>query len=217
MKRSKLRYGPGGLIPAVVQDGLSGRVLTVAYMNRRAVRETLRTGRTVFWSRSRRQLWRKGETSGNVQRVRAVAADCDRDALLVLVAPQGPACHTGRESCFFAPLKGRLPRGRATSAAARGPAAILEELDALIRSRRRSAPRGSYTARLLAAGVDRILRKVGEETAELLVAGKNRSRKRLAEEAADLLYHLLVLLAARGVGLAAPARVLERRRKEAGR
>ena len=214
MKKSGLRYGPGGLIPAVVQDGLSGRVLTVAYMNRRAVRETLRSGRTVFWSRSRRRLWRKGETSGNVQRVRAVAADCDRDALLVLVEPQGPACHTGRASCFFAPLKGRWPRDRS---AARGPAAILEELDALIRSRRRSAPRGSYTARLLAAGVDRILRKVGEETAELLVAGKNRSRKRLAEEAADLLYHLLVLLAARGVGLAAPARVLERRRKEAGR
>lgn len=229
-RRAGVRFGAGGLVPAVVQDRRSGRVLTLAFMNRRALRETLSSGRTVFWSRSRRRLWRKGETSGNVQRVRAVVADCDRDALLVLVDAAGPACHTGRESCFWAAVVGRgaapaIAPGGAGAAARDGrrrggaarAGAVLEELDALIRSRRRAAPRRSYTARLFHAGLDRILRKVGEEATEVVVAAKNRDRSRLAEEAADLLYHLLVLLAARGVGLEGAARALERRRRGEGR
>ena len=233
--KARLRFGRGGLLPAVVQDRASGRVLMLAYMDRRALRATLASGHSVFWSRSRRKLWRKGETSGNVQRVRAVAADCDGDALLVQVDPAGPACHTGRTSCFFDSLRGRLAVptgtvaargsvGRAVKArpgrgsnesAPRGAGAVLEELDALIRARRVSAPAGSYTGRLFSAGLDRILRKVGEEATEVVVAAKNPDRRALAEEAADLLYHLLVLLAERGAGLEAVARVLKQRRKEA--
>lgn len=231
----RLRFGRGGLLPAVVQDRASGRVLMLAYMDSRALRATLAGGHSVFWSRSRRRLWRKGETSGNVQRVRAVAADCDGDALLVQVDPAGPACHTGRLSCFFASLKGRLAVpsgagaacgsvGRAVNTRARrgsndpaprGAGAVVEELDALIRARRVSAPAGSYTGRLFSAGLDRILRKVGEEATEVVVAAKNPDRRALAEEAADLLYHLLVLLAERGAGLEAVAKVLKQRRKEA--
>lgn len=223
-----VRFGVGGLAPVVVQDRATGRVLTVAYMNRRALKETLASGRSVFWSRSRRRLWRKGETSGNVQRVRAVVIDCDSDAILLKVDPAGPACHTGSESCFFTPLQGRglkrlraLPAARMPAApadrAASGSGAILEDLDRLIRSRLRSAPKDSYTGRLLAEGLDRILRKVGEEATELVVAAKNRNAQRLNEEAADLLYHLLVLLAERGVGLEGPARILAKRRREASR
>jgi phosphoribosyl-ATP pyrophosphohydrolase/phosphoribosyl-AMP cyclohydrolase len=210
-RRARLRFGRDGLVPVVVQDRRSGRVLTLAYMNRRALRRTLQEGRSVFWSRSRRRLWRKGDTSGNVQKVRAVAADCDGDALLVQVDPAGPACHTGRVSCFWGVLKGRIQGGPA-----RSPGGVLEDLDALVRSRRKRAPRGSYTAKLFAAGLDRILRKVGEEATEVVVAAKNRGRRELAEEAADLLYHLLVLLAERGVGLAGAAGALARRRRGEG-
>jgi phosphoribosyl-ATP pyrophosphohydrolase/phosphoribosyl-AMP cyclohydrolase len=233
--KARVRFGRGGLLPAVVQDRASGRVLMLAYMDRRALRATLASGHSVFWSRSRRRLWKKGETSGNVQRVRAVAADCDGDALLVQVDPAGPACHTGRTSCFFGSLKGRLavPTGMVAEdgsarravkirarrgshdSAPRGAGAVLEELDALIRARRVSAPAGSYTGRLFNAGLDRILRKVGEEATEVVVAAKNPDRRALAEETADLLYHLLVLLAECGAGLQAVAKVLKQRRKEA--
>jgi phosphoribosyl-ATP pyrophosphohydrolase/phosphoribosyl-AMP cyclohydrolase len=225
--RIRIRFGRDRLAPAVVQDFASGRVLMLAYMNRSALRATLASGRSVFWSRSRRRLWRKGESSGNVQRVQAVAADCDADALLLQVTPAGPACHTGETSCFFRPVHGKLRsawRGERDGRRRSGPrsgmagaGAVLEELDALIRARRRAAPRGSYTGRLFAAGLDRILRKVGEEATEVVVAAKNRSGGRLAEEAADLLYHLLVLLAERGVGLSGAARVLKKRRQEAER
>ncbi|MEE9219055.1 MAG: bifunctional phosphoribosyl-AMP cyclohydrolase/phosphoribosyl-ATP diphosphatase HisIE [Acidobacteriota bacterium] len=229
VQEQKLRYGSGGLLPAVIQDRSSGRVLMLAYMNRRALKETLESGRTVFWSRSRKQLWKKGETSGHLQRVRSVSADCDRDALLVQVEQAGPACHTGRVSCFFEHLKGRPTiriqetsapgvRGRSADRVAAGTsggaAAVLEQLDAVIRSRRGAPAESSYTARLFQAGLDRILRKVGEEAAEVIVAAKNSDSRALAEEAADLVYHLLVLLEERGVGLEGLARVLARRRKE---
>ena len=210
-KQSAIRFGEARLVPAIIQDRSSGRVLMLAYMNRRAVKETLESGQSVFWSRSRRELWRKGETSGHVQKVRSVSMDCDQDALLLQVDSAGPACHTGRTSCFFEHLKGRP----AVSAhhPAKGSAAILDELDAVIRSRKGAPPEDSYTAKLFAAGLDRILRKVGEESAEVVIAAKNPDPHLLAQEAADLVYHLLVLLVERGVGLAGMARVLEKRRK----
>ena len=210
-KQSAIRFGKARLVPAIIQDRSTGRVLMLAYMNRRAVKDTLESGQSVFWSRSRRELWRKGETSGHVQKVRSVSMDCDQDALLLQVDSAGPACHTGRTSCFFEHLKGRP----AVSAhhPAKGSAAILDELDAVIRSRKGAPPEDSYTAKLFAAGLDRILRKVGEESAEVVIAAKNPDPHLLAQEAADLVYHLLVLLVERGVGLAGMARVLEKRRK----
>jgi phosphoribosyl-ATP pyrophosphohydrolase/phosphoribosyl-AMP cyclohydrolase len=223
-KLTAIRYGSGGLVPAVVQERSTGRVLMLAYMNRRAVKETLESGRSVFWSRSRRQLWRKGDTSGHVQRVRSISMDCDGDTLLLQVDSAGPACHTGRVSCFFEHLKGRPSSPSSKRSRAAGDAepptdppqnagAVLERLDAVIRSRRHARPEKSYTARLFGAGLDRILRKVGEETTEVVVAAKNRDPQPLAEEAADLLYHLLVLLEERGVGLNGVTQVLERRHR----
>lgn len=210
-KRPAIRYSEEGLVPAIIQDRSSGRVLMLAYMNRRAVKETLESGQSVFWSRSRRELWRKGETSGHVQKVRSVSTDCDQDALLLQVDSAGPACHTGRTSCFFEHLKGRpAVSGRKQE---KGSAAVLDDLDAVIRSRKGAPPEQSYTAKLFAAGLDRILRKVGEESTEVIVAAKNSDPQRLAEEAADLVYHLLVLLEERGVGLAGMTGVLEERRR----
>jgi phosphoribosyl-ATP pyrophosphohydrolase/phosphoribosyl-AMP cyclohydrolase len=195
------RFDERGLIPAIVQDAATREVLTLAYMNRDSLARTLETKQTWFWSRSRNELWHKGETSGNTQEVIQVALDCDRDALIVLVKPAGPACHTGAVSCFD------------TGTGPRALGSLLDQLYELIQSRERERPAGSYTTYLFDEGLDKILKKVGEESAETIIAAKNDNDARLTAEASDLLYHLLVLLVARGVSLADVAEELASRRK----
>ena len=192
-------YDAAGLIPVVVQDAASGDVLMVAYANREALDRTAETGLAHFWSRSRGALWRKGETSGNQMRVREVRADCDRDALLMVVDPAGPACHTGTRTCF----------GDETPTSA----GIVAELGRVIASRAGAPPESSYTARLLARGQDQILKKIGEEATEVVIAAKSESDERLAEEAADLLYHLMVAMAQRKVPFDRALDVLRARRR----
>jgi phosphoribosyl-AMP cyclohydrolase / phosphoribosyl-ATP pyrophosphohydrolase len=196
-----LHFDERGLIPAIVQDAATREVLTLAYMNRESLARTLETKQTWFWSRSRNELWHKGETSGNTQEVVSLALDCDRDAIIVLVKPAGPACHTGAVSCF----------DTGTQQPALGP--LLDQLYDLIESREHERPSGSYTTYLFEEGVDKILKKVGEESAETIIAAKNEDHARLTAETADLVYHLLVLLVARGVSLAEIAAELGRRRK----
>jgi len=194
-------FDASGLVPVVVQERASGDVLMVAHANAEALRETAASGLAHFWSRSRGRLWRKGESSGNVLRVLELRADCDRDTLLMIVEPSGPACHTGERTCF----------GSGSPHAA----GVLEELRRVIAERARLRPEGSYTARLLGKGLDAALKKVGEEATEVVLAAKGESDERLAEEGADLLFHLLVALQIRGV---APERVLDvlRRRRLGG-
>ena len=214
-----LKFDKRGLIPAVVQDA-RGRVLMLAYMNEESLRKSLETGRTWFYSRSRRELWPKGETSGNVQRVLAIAADCDRDALLVTVEQTGVACHEGDYSCFHNPLPaegGAAPApgreaGGPLSAGGRPLGEVLDELERVIVQRRRDLPEGSYTTRLLRGAPDAVCKKIGEEATEVVLAAKNGDRNNLAWEAADLLYHTLVLLASQGLSLQDVARELDSRR-----
>jgi len=194
-----IAYDAAGLVPVVVQDAASGDVLMVAYANREALERTALTGLAHFWSRSRGALWRKGETSGHEMRVREVRADCDRDALLMVVDPAGPACHTGARTCF----------GDETPTLAGMP----EELGRVIAARASAAPAASYTAKLLAKGPDHVLKKIGEEATEVVLAAKSESDERLAEEAADLLYHLMVAMAQRRVPFARALEVLRERRR----
>jgi len=190
MSVDQVRFGAQGLVPAVVQDASSGRVLSVAYMNRDALERTLAEGQTWFWSRSRGELWHKGATSGNRQRVRGVVADCDADALLVLVDPEGPACHTGARTCFFTQLAGAHDE----------PFAALADLAETVAARAAEAdPDRSYTASLLARGIDTVCKKVGEEATEVVLAAKGVERDQVIYESADLLYHLTVLWQASGV------------------
>jgi phosphoribosyl-ATP pyrophosphohydrolase/phosphoribosyl-AMP cyclohydrolase len=193
----KAKFSADGLIPAVVQDARTREVLTVAYMNQEALRLTLEERETYFWSRSRQALWHKGETSGNSQKVLKVSLDCDNDTVLVEVEPAGPACHTGSYSCF-----GVEP----------GLESVLNELYSVIERRKEERPEGSYTTYLFNSGLDKILKKVGEEATETIVAAKNNDG-RLSSETADLLYHLLVLLVERGISLDEISRELKQRRK----
>jgi phosphoribosyl-ATP pyrophosphohydrolase/phosphoribosyl-AMP cyclohydrolase len=202
----ELTFDDRGLIPAVVQDAATGEVLMVAWMNEEALRLTQETGQTHFWSRSRQELWHKGATSGNVMNVREIRVDCDADTLLVQADPAGPACHTGERSCFYRQLG--APSADVGFRAAR----ILDELFAVILDRQTSRPAGSYTAHLLDAGEDEILKKVGEEAMEVILAAKGQGDGRLVAEMADLIYHLLVLLAARGLSLEVVRGELARRR-----
>ena len=197
----EIRFDERGLIPAIVQDAATREVLTLAYMNRESLARTLETKQTWFWSRSRNELWHKGETSGNTQEVVNLALDCDADAIIVLVRPAGPACHTGAVSCFY------------TEAQQESLGSLLDGLYELIQSRDRERPRGSYTTYLFEQGLDKILKKLGEESAETIIAAKNDDDARLTAESADLLYHLLVLLVARGVSLTEIAQELAQRRK----
>ncbi|MBV6416487.1 MAG: Histidine biosynthesis bifunctional protein HisIE [Steroidobacteraceae bacterium] len=192
-----------GLVPAIVQDEGSGAVLMLGYMNAAALGATLERGRVVFYSRSRKRLWEKGETSGHTLDLVEIAADCDADTLLVTARPRGPVCHKGCRTCF-----GDTP---ATSAGALAPLAALE---ALIARRQAERPEGSYTTRLLDAGPLRIAQKVGEEGVEVALAGSAESADKLVSEAADLLYHLLVLLRSRDVSLAAVVGALAARSKQ---
>ncbi|MCP4868676.1 MAG: bifunctional phosphoribosyl-AMP cyclohydrolase/phosphoribosyl-ATP diphosphatase HisIE [Proteobacteria bacterium] len=197
-----------GLIPAVVQHAHTGEVLTVAYMNAESLQRTLETGQTWFWSRSRSELWNKGATSGNTQRVIGLGLDCDGDALVVQVEPAGPACHTGEPTCFFNPVEGGAPLQRPDRLGV-----SLAQLQATIAERARTRPEGSYTIRLLDKGAGKIAQKVGEEASEVIVAALTETDDELAGEVADLLYHLTVLLQVRGLNPDAVADKLEERRK----
>jgi phosphoribosyl-ATP pyrophosphohydrolase/phosphoribosyl-AMP cyclohydrolase len=203
-RAARVRYGPDGLVPAVVQDATTGRVLTQAWMNRESLERTLERGETWFWSRSRQELWRKGATSGNTQAVRAVVLDCDGDAVLVLVDQTGVACHTGAETCFHDPLgEGSPPEAFAA----------LADLERTVARRAEAAdPEASYTARLLAKGIDTVCKKVGEEATEVVLAAKGREHGQVVYESADLLYHLAVLWRAAGVSLEEVAAELASRR-----
>jgi len=192
-----VKFDEQGLIPAVVQDARTRRVLTLAYMNAESLGKTLETGETWFWSRSRAQLWHKGQTSGNNQRVVDVQLDCDADAINVLVVPNGPACHTGAESCFHNEIQDARPFDASREARQANLGEVLDSLYALVKSRKRERPEGSYTAYLFNQGLDKILKKVGEESAETIIAAKNTDRNALVKESSDLLYHLVVLLVER--------------------
>jgi len=197
-------YDEQGLVPVVAQDASTGEVLMLAYASREAVERTIETGEAHYHSRSRGELWRKGATSGNTQRVVDVRLDCDGDALLYRVEPAGPACHTGERSCFFTSLAG-------SDEEAPNLDRTLTRLAGTITERRREMPEGSYTAKLLERGTGYIAQKVGEEAVEVVVAALENDR--LAEESADLLYHLLVLLEERGVGVDELARILDERHR----
>ncbi len=194
-----IAFDENALVPVVAQDRTSGDVLMVAWANREALELTASTGLAHFWSRSRSALWKKGGTSGNVLLVREVRRDCDGDTLLYLVDADGPACHTGTRTCF----------GEASAT----KAGVLAELGRTVRSRASERPDGSYTASLVAKGLDHTLKKIGEEATEVVIAAKAESDERLAEEAADLLYHLVVAMQIRGVPFTRVLDVLKQRRK----
>lgn len=190
-----LRFSSDGVITVAIVDARSNALLTLAYANREAVEKTIATRETHLWSRSRQALWRKGETSGNTQHVVEIIADCDGDALVYRVVPRGPACHTGAESCFHDPLLAAGDENTGSFLRA------VDELTRTIESRRGADPETSRVAKLLAGGVDRIGKKIGEEATELVIAAKNKNRGEIVWEAADLTFHMLVLLAEEGVTL----------------
>ena len=186
-----LKFDEKGLIPAVVVDALSKKVLTVAYMNRESLEISMKEGKTCFWSRSRQELWRKGETSGNFQHIVSITADCDRDALTVEVLKDGPACHLGTESCFNETVyQSEENHGFST-----------DGLMELLEGRKADKPEGSYTTYLFEKGLDKILKKVGEESTEVIIAAKAEDKKETIYEIADLAYHVLVLMVEAGISL----------------
>ncbi|MGF9700661.1 bifunctional phosphoribosyl-AMP cyclohydrolase/phosphoribosyl-ATP diphosphatase HisIE [Paenibacillus sp. MABNR03] len=200
-----------GLVPAIVQDAETRQVLMMAYMNRESLKLSLESGETWFWSRSRQELWHKGATSGNVQTITSLKYDCDGDTLLVEVKPNGPACHTGEVTCFHNEIVG-LPQksveqdGTEANANSAGPQAegrfdVLAELESVIAERERERPEGAYTTYLFDKGVDKILKKIGEEASETIIAAKNKDNDELRLEVSDLMYHLLVLLQERKLPL----------------
>ena len=188
---TELKFDERGLIPAIVVDAKSKKVLTLAYMNEESLKITMEKGLTCFWSRSRQELWLKGETSGNYQHVVSITADCDHDALVVLVEPDGPACHLGTDSCFTNPVWESEELHEFS----------LEILFELIEGRKKEKKEGSYTTYLFEKGLDKILKKVGEESTEVIIAGKAQDKKETIYEIADLVYHLLVLMIEAGISL----------------
>ncbi|WP_342416229.1 bifunctional phosphoribosyl-AMP cyclohydrolase/phosphoribosyl-ATP diphosphatase HisIE [Paenibacillus sp. FSL R10-2782] len=212
-----IRWNEAGLVSAIVQDDATLQVLTLAYMNRESLKLSLESGETWFWSRSRQELWHKGATSGNTQKITSIQLDCDGDALLVRVIPNGPACHTGETSCFFrdisvpgtavAPAKenaggqASVTTQTGTAHAASDRFEVLAQLEAIIKEREVTRPEGAYTTYLFDKGVDKILKKVGEEASETIIAAKNKDNEELRLEVSDLIYHLLVLLQERKLPL----------------
>ena len=201
MENLKLKFDEKGLIPAIVQDHYTKQVLTLAYMNAETLALTIAEGRTVFWSRSRQEIWRKGETSGNVQRVVSITADCDADALVVEVVKDGSACHTGAESCFFQPVYVSEELKQFT----------YEGLYELIKGRKTAPKEGSYTTYLFDKGLEKILKKVGEECTEVIIAGGKRDKEETVFEISDLCYHVLVLMVELGISVEDITRELEKR------
>ena len=197
----QLTFDEHGLVPAIVQDHYTKEVLTLAYMNEESLARTIDERRTCFWSRHRNELWRKGETSGNVQHVVSITADCDKDALVVEVVKDGPACHTGAESCFFNTLylSDELKQFS------------YEGLYRLIEGRKTNPKEGSYTTYLFEKGLDKILKKVGEECTEVIIAGRKEDKEETVYEIADLAYHVMVLMVQSGITLEDVARELEKR------
>lgn len=187
----ELKFDERGLIPAVVVDSVSKRVLTLAYMNRESLEISMEKGLSCFWSRSRKELWLKGETSGNYQHIVSITADCDRDALVVVVEPDGPACHLGTESCFEYPVWQSAEKSEFS----------LDGLMGLLKDRRADMPEGSYTTYLFEKGLDKILKKVGEESTEVIIAAKAEDRRETVYEIADLAYHVMVLMVEAGISL----------------
>ena len=187
----KLKFDEKGLIPAIVVDGTSGAVLTLAYMNRESLEISIKEERTCFWSRSRQELWRKGETSGALQHIIDITADCDYDSLVVKVNKDGPACHTGAESCFHNPLW----------ESENNHAFTMEGLMEMLRGRKETPKEGSYTSYLFDKGLDKILKKVGEESTEVIIAGKAEDKAETIYEIADLAYHVMVLMLELGISL----------------
>lgn len=190
MNLDELKFDEKGLIPAVVVDDETGKVLTLAYMNRESLAISMEKKLTCFWSRSRQELWLKGETSGNYQHIVSITADCDGDALEVRVKKDGPACHTGAESCFHNPVLGEQTEKFK-----------LEGLYQLLLSRKKELPEGSYTTYLFQKGLDKILKKVGEESTEVIIAGKAEDKAETIYEIADLAYHVLVLMVQMGISV----------------
>ena len=184
----ELRFDEKGLIPAIVKDAKSGQVLTLAYMNRESLEISMKKRLTCFWSRSRQELWLKGETSGNYQHIVSITADCDRDALLIEVNADGPACHLGTTSCFEYPVMGQRPF-------------TYEGLMGLIEGRKEEKKDGSYTSYLFEKGLDKILKKVGEESTEVIIAAKAQDKEETVYEIADLAYHIMVLMVEAGISL----------------
>jgi phosphoribosyl-ATP pyrophosphohydrolase/phosphoribosyl-AMP cyclohydrolase len=198
------QYNDQGLVPAIAQDSRTGEVLMLAWMNGEAWQKTLETRDAYFWSRERKALWRKGETSGNTMRVAEIRLDCDADAVLLKVIPAGPACHTSERSCFFNHITGEEENF---------PGGFLRHLEAVIADRKTNPEEGSYTSALFREGLNKIAQKVGEESTETIVAALGQTDDRVVGETADLLYHTLVLLAARGLTLSDVEAELERRHK----
>ena len=190
MNLDELKFDEKGLIPAIVVDDETGKVLTLAYMNRESLAISMEKKLTCFWSRSRKSLWLKGETSGNYQHIVSITADCDGDALEVRVKKDGPACHTGAESCFHNPVLGE-----------KADKFQLEGLYQLLQSRKKELPEGSYTTYLFQKGLDKILKKVGEESTEVIIAGKAEDKAETIYEIADLAYHVLVLMVQLGISV----------------
>ncbi|WP_274308018.1 bifunctional phosphoribosyl-AMP cyclohydrolase/phosphoribosyl-ATP diphosphatase HisIE [Solibacillus daqui] len=197
-----VKFNEQGLIPAVVQDAQTKEVLTVAYMNEESLQKTIETNETWFFSRSRNELWHKGATSGNTQQVVSIKADCDQDALVIEVLPEGPACHNGTTSCFTETI---------VDNAHPGSVAILPQLVEVIKQREIDMPEGAYTTYLFEKGIDKICKKVGEEATEVVIGAKNRDKEEVKWEAADLIYHLLVLLQEQKIDVYEVLEVLQKR------
>lgn len=210
-----VKFDKQGLLPAIVQDAKTLQVLTLAYFNAESLNRTIETRETWFWSRSRSKLWHKGETSGNTQHVVDLQLDCDLDAVRVLVLPEGPACHTGAETCFHNELQGAAQSEQSRAPRQLDLGKVLEALYGLVASRKRDRPDGSYTTYLFNQGLDKILKKVGEECAETIIAAKNDNSEALVKESCDLIYHLLVLFMECGVTLDEIAGELLSRGKQA--
>jgi phosphoribosyl-AMP cyclohydrolase / phosphoribosyl-ATP pyrophosphohydrolase len=209
MNMEKVRFDEKGLIPAIVQDATTKEVLTLAYMNQISLEKSIETRETWFYSRSRQELWHKGATSGNTQTIVEMKLDCDQDAIVVLVNPAGPACHTGAISCFSESiLKEEITVKNEASLA---DYQILMDLEQIIDQREKERPEGAYTTYLFEEGVDKILKKVGEEASEVIIAAKNRNQEELKWEASDLLYHLFVLLREQGLSFKEVLNVLQER------
>ena len=194
---SELKFDEKGLITAIAQDASSNRVLMTAYMNKESIRATIKSGKATFYSRSRQQLWQKGETSGNCLYVQEILCDCDADCLLLRVNPAGPACHTGNAACFFRKVSGDVLTEADVSHLP--DAGILNDVFDVVKSRKENPKEGSYTNYLLDKGIDKILKKVGEETAEIIIGAKNADSGEIKYEVADLMYHLTVMLCERGL------------------
>ncbi|MCA1632321.1 MAG: bifunctional phosphoribosyl-AMP cyclohydrolase/phosphoribosyl-ATP diphosphatase HisIE [Acidobacteria bacterium] len=220
VKPEDISFDERGLIPAIVQDASTREVLTLAYVNAESLRRTLDEGETWFWSRSRAELWHKGATSGHTQKVVGVRLDCDADALVVLVEPRGPACHTGARSCFHNEVEGavhgNVETEESVDSSPKNFGDVLAGLYEVIEGRRRERPEGSYTTYLFNQGLNKILKKVGEESAETIIAAKDGDASALASEMSDLVYHLLVLLVERGLTLDSLGEELSRRASKGG-